>query len=193
MAVKKHWHHFCSKRENFFMQFIFTIDKNIVTEGDTVEIRWDCSGAEKTFLTIDNGFKSTRLEIENSGSKKFRLNRSRGKTGLTLEAVENGKTTRKRLGVKVKKLRTTRTQTVNNEEFRRQREEFARKPFREKWTLIKAAARSAWQYMPEKKRSAYKILGVLLLVLLLVSISPIILSIGILALAIYLVSIILKK
>lgn len=175
------------------MQFVFTIDRNTVTEGDTVEIRWDCSGAEKTFLTIDNGFKATRLEIENSGNKKFRLNRSKGKTLLTLEAMENGKTSRKRLGVKVKKLKTTRTQTLNNEEFRRQREEFARKPFREKWALIKTAARTAWQYMPEKKRTAYRILGVLLLVLLLLSISPIVLSVGLLALSIYLVFIILKK
>lgn len=175
------------------MQFVFTIDRNTVTEGDTVEIRWDCSGAEKTFLTIDNGFKATRLEIEKAGSKKFRLNRSKGKTLLILEAVENGKTRRKRIGVRVKKLKTTRTQTVNSEEFRRQREEFARKPFREKWALIKTAARTAWQYMPEKKRSAYKILGVLLLVLLLVSISPVVLSVGLLVLAIYLVSVILKK
>lgn len=175
------------------MQFVFTIDRNTVTEGDTVEIRWDCSGAEKTFLTIDNGFKATRLEIENTGSKKFRLNRSKGKTLLILEAVENGKTTRRRIGVKVKKLKTTRTQTVENEAFRRQREEFARKPFREKWQLVKTAARTAWQYMPEKKRSAYKILGILLLVLLLVSISPVVLSVGLLVLAIYLVSVILKK
>lgn len=175
------------------MQFVFTIDRNTVTEGDTVEIRWDCSGAEKTFLTIDNGFKATRLEIENTGSKKFRLNRSKGKTLLILEAVENGKTTRRRIGVKVKKLKTTRTQTVGNEAFRRQREEFARKPFREKWQLVKTAARTAWQYMPEKKRSAYKILGILLLVLLLVSISPVVLSVGLLVLAIYLVSVILKK
>lgn len=175
------------------MQFVFTIDRNTVTEGDTVEIRWDCSGAEKTFLTIDNGFKATRLEIENAGSKKFRLNRSKGKTLLTLEAMANGKTTRKRIGVRVKKLKTTRTQTVNDEVFRRQREEFARKPFREKWQLLKTAARTAWQYMPEKKRNAYRILGLILLVLLLLSISPIVLSVGLLALAVYVVCVILKK
>lgn len=175
------------------MPFIFNIDKTTVTEGDIVELRWDCGAAEKVFLTIDNGYKSTRIETDRNGSKKFRLNRSRGKTILTLEAVTGGKSERKRIGVKVKRLKSTKAESFDNSQFRQARDTFARKPLRERWELLKPAIRTAWQYMPEKKRTAYKILGILLLLMLLAAIAPKLMELILLLLAGYMLYTIFRK
>ena len=175
------------------MPFIFNIDKTTVTEGETVEIRWDCSGAETTNLIIDNGFKSSCMNVENTGNKKFRLNRSKGKTKLILEATFQGKKQCKEIRVRIKKLKTTRTRTINNEAYARQREEFSKKNLNEKWHILKNSIRYSWQCLPENKRLAYKILGILLLIVLLIRISPRLVSLGLLILAGYLFFVIVKK
>ena len=51
-----------------------SVDKTKVTEGDVVEMTWSCFAAEKVQLILDNGYKSSTIDVEPSGSKKFRLN-----------------------------------------------------------------------------------------------------------------------
>ena len=38
-------------------RMIFNIDRRTVTEGDVVELTWQCDGAESVTLTIDNGYR----------------------------------------------------------------------------------------------------------------------------------------
>ena len=47
----------------------FDIDRHTVTEGDVVEVKWQCAEAENVVLTLDNGFRSTDIPLENTGSK----------------------------------------------------------------------------------------------------------------------------
>lgn len=92
---------------------IFEIDRRSVTEGDVVEINWQCEGAEEVKLTIDNGFRTTDIPLEISGSKRFRLNRSKGKTHMTIAVTTQGKVHRKTIDVRVKKLPTVKAETVD--------------------------------------------------------------------------------
>lgn len=91
----------------------FTTDKHTVTEGDIVEVRWDCPGADSAELTIDNGYKTTNLPLELSGSKRFRLHRSKGRTRLIITAKVEGKQYSKTLKVKVKELPVTKAETID--------------------------------------------------------------------------------
>lgn len=94
-------------------RMIFEIDRRSVTEGDVVEITWQCAGAEKVTLTIDNGFRATDIPLEVSGNKRFRLNRSKGKTHMTIAVATQGKVHRKTIDVRVKKLPTVKAETVD--------------------------------------------------------------------------------
>ena len=78
---------------------IFEIDKRTVTEGDVVQLNWQCLGAEKAELIIDNGFRTSIIPVETVGTKRFRLNRSKGRTQLTMAVDIDGKTFRKRISV----------------------------------------------------------------------------------------------
>ena len=46
----------------------FDIDRRTVTEGDVVEVKWQCDEAESVKLTIDNGYRSTDIPLETSGN-----------------------------------------------------------------------------------------------------------------------------
>ena len=71
-------------------KMIFTTDRTSLTEGEVITINWDCKSAERTELTIDNGYKATIIPLEVTGEKRFRLNRSKGRTRLTITAWVNG-------------------------------------------------------------------------------------------------------
>ena len=94
---------------------IFNIDRRVVTEGDVVEVTWQCAEAESVMLTLDNGYRSTNISLENNGSKRFRLNRSKGKTHLTITVRIQGKEYHKRIDVRVKKIPTVRPETVDSQ------------------------------------------------------------------------------
>ena len=95
--------------------------------------------------------------------------------------------------MKVKRLKSTKAESFDNSQFRQARDTFARKPLRERWELLKPAIRTAWQYMPEKKRTAYKILGILLLLMLLAAIAPKLMELILLLLAGYMLYTIFRK
>lgn len=147
------------------MKLNFTADKHSVTEGDVIELNWQVPEGEGLSLTIDNGFKSQTLPIDShSGSKKFRLNRSQGKTKLTLSATHNGKTTTETIKVKVKKMKVTHAETIYEERKHRN-------PFRKgqnttgktgEWINNQRNRFSYnWSLLTPQKKMAYIIIGIM--------------------------------
>ncbi len=169
----------------------FTIDKTTVTEGDVVEVRWDCPGAERAELMLDNGFKATTLPLELSGSKRFRLHRSKGRTRLVITAYVGGKRFSKTLRVKVKPIPVTRAETVDHRGRRVGRlKEWLSMP---KWQSWKARYRQGWQMLTPEKRLASRLLMILGAVLLLATLAPILLLLGLFGLSMYLMWILMRR
>ena len=169
----------------------FKTDRTTVTEGEIVELTWECPGSEKVELTIDNGYKASIIPIETSGSKRFRLHRSKGRTRLTLTAYVEGKGFSKTLKVRVKPMPVTRAETVDQRGKRmgwlRQKIDLS------KWQMALARYRQSRQAMPKEKRLASRVLLILAAALLLSTLSPVLLTIGIAALAGYMAWIVMKR
>lgn len=95
-------------------QMIFEVDRTSVVEGDVVAVTWDCSIADRAELTIDNGFRSTVIPLDKSGTKRFRLNRSKGATRLTVTAYFGDRPDSKTVKVRVRPMPTTRAEEVDS-------------------------------------------------------------------------------
>ena len=160
----------------------FDIDRTTVTEGDVVEVRWNCTSADRVELKIDNGYKASVLPLDISGTKRFRLNRSKGRTALTITAWKDGKHGSKTIRVRVKEMATTHAETIDQKGR-------TMGPIRQWWQQT----RPRLQALPAEKRIAMRTLAILAVILLLASFLPAILGIGIVALMIYLLYIIWKK
>ena len=160
----------------------FDVDRTTVTEGDVVEVRWDCTGADRVELKIDNGYKASVLALETSGSKRFRLNRSRGRTALTITAWKDGKHGSKTLKVRVKELETTRAETVDDKGKRIGATQ-------EWWQQVRAR----WGAMPAEKRLASRISLILCGLILLGMLLPRLFLLGLLGLMVYLLYIVWKR
>lgn len=166
----------------------FRIDKRTVTEGDIVYLQWSCSEAEQVQLIINNGYKANVLDVENNGNKKFRLNRSKGRTKLTLSVSYGGKIYTKTLAVRVKKQKTINPEYVDEKVRGRHFQ-----GLKEKWESFKTKFKMLWQYLPERKRLAYILLSALAMLMLISMLYPKILGIGICVISLYLLWVILKK
>ena len=92
----------------------FTTDRTTLTEGEIITVNWDCHEADRVELTIDNGYKATPIALDLAGSKRFRLNRSKGRTRLTITAWVGGKSYSKTIKVKVEEMPTTHAETVDD-------------------------------------------------------------------------------
>lgn len=171
-------------------QINLSVDKKKVTEGDIVEVTWSCSPADGVQFTLDNGFKKNSIDVEPSGIKKFRLNRSKGRTHLVIAVQYQGKTYYDSVTVRVLKMKTTKTEEVHDYTGAKG---VRANGLKNSWANFKSKMKMAWTYMPENKRLAYKILIALLVISLLSFISPRILSIGLLLLSAYLCYTIFKK
>lgn len=169
----------------------FTVDRTTVTEGEVVEVRWSCPGSEASDLTIDNGFKATTLSLSQEGSKRFRLNRSKGRTKLTITAHVSGKPYSKTLKVRVKEIPLTKAETVNDRGFKMDWLERLRNL--PKWQSLKFRYRQAWQAMSREKRLAARLLLILGAVSLLSTLIPGVLFLGLFGLLLYLMWFILRK
>ena len=169
----------------------FTTDKSVVTEGDIVEVRWDCPGADSAELTIDNGYKISTLTLPLSGSKRFRLHRSKGRTRLMITATVDGKPFSQTRKVKVKELPVTKAETIDHRGRRMSKlKQWMSLP---KWQSWRSRYRQGWQMLPPEKRLASRLLLILGGVLLLATFFPRLLMIGILGLSFYLMWILMKR
>lgn len=160
----------------------FDVDRTSVVEGDIVEIKWDCTGADRVELKIDNGFKATVLPLEIAGSKRFRLHRSKGRTALTITAWKDGKHGSKTLKVKVKEMPTTHAETVDQNG---QRVNGAKERGEELKRRLQA--------LPPDKRLAVRALAILGVTLLVGLLIPRLFLLGVVALAGYLAYVVWKK
>ena len=173
---------------------IFTTDRTSLTEGEVIEIRWDCTEAERAELTIDNGYKATAITLETAGSKRFRLNRSKGKTRLTMTAWVGGKSYSKTIKVTVREMPVTHAEAVDGKgrslgslgEWWQQRAV-------PKWRAAKARWSANWSAMPEGKRMAAKILIIMAALMLLTAPVPRLFPLALVGLMIYLVIVITKR
>ena len=172
-------------------QMTFTTDRTTVTEGDIVEVRWSCPGSSSVDLTIDNGYKASVIPLETDGSKRFRLNRSKGRTKLTLTAHVDGKPYSKTLRVKVKEMPVTKAETVDHQgRTLGKLQQWINMP---KWQSLWRNYRQSRMAMPKEKRLASRILLLLGAVLLLATFAPRLFGVGIFAIAGYLVWVLLKR
>lgn len=171
----------------------FEIDHHSVTEGDVVEIRWQCDEAEKVVLTLDNGFRCSDIPLENNGSKRFRLNRSKGRTRLTITVTINGKEYKKTLRVRVKKMPVIHAETLNHQ--CRPTNSLSQwwQATLTKWHRLRQRIRFSLQSLPERKQIAIKLLIIIAVVLLLSAIWPKFYSIALGILTAYLILILFRR
>lgn len=167
----------------------FTTDRTSLTEGDVITVTWDCHEAERVELTIDNGYKATAIPLDLSGEKRFRLNRSKGKTKLTITAWVGGKNYSKTIKVKVNELRATRAETVGDDYASRP----PKKGLAAWWQEVTMRWNMAWQAMTPTKKLATRVLLVIAAILLLWPLLRWILPLGLLALCGYFAWFIWKK
>lgn len=139
-----------------------SVDKTRVTEGDIVELSWSCENVDSVQFTLDNGYKTNTIPVEASGTKKFRLNRSKGRTHLVIGATLNGKTYYESVSVRVRKMKATKAENVYDYTGARG---VRHNGLRTTWWNIKSRFRMTWEHLPENKRLAYKMLLSLLLIL----------------------------
>lgn len=169
----------------------FTTDRSTVTEGDIVEVRWNCPGSTSVELTIDNGYKSSVIPLEIGGSKRFRLNRSKGRTRLTLTAHVDGKPYSKTLRVKVKEIPVTKAETIDHRGRTMSRlRQWLNMP---RWQSLWRTYKMGRQSLPKEKRLASRLLLLLGGVLLLSTFVPVLLLVGLFAITGYLMWVLLKR
>lgn len=163
----------------------FTTDRTSLTEGEIIEITWDCHEAERVELTIDNGFKTTAIPLDLTGTKRFRLNRSRGKTKLTLTATVNGHDYSKTIKVKVAEMPTAHAETVDDKGKTVSRGSQWLQDLGRRW-------RTTWQGMTPVKQLATKILVALAVLMLFSRLLPALFFFGLLAIMIWMVFVITR-
>lgn len=174
---------------------VFTSNTSTITEGDVIDIQWNCEPAESVKLSIDNGFKRDDFEIEKSGSKRFRLKRSKGKTILTITATNEGKEYSKTLKIKVKELKAINAETISDNQgfgFNGSGQNVGEK-FSNWWRNAKMKMLYTWIALPPNKKIAYIILNFMLLLLIITMIFPKFLFFGLILIIIYLFYILMKK
>ena len=168
-------------------QITFTTDTDTVTEGDVISIQWSCNPSDSVRLIIDNGFKTNTIDVEASGIKRFRLNRSKGKTKLTIIALYNGKEASKTIKVKVKEMEVINAETVNDGHA------YSGSHSMSWWKKTKMKLLYLWMTLPPTKKIVVIILNFLLVLLVMSLIFPRFLIFGLTLIIIYLTYFLLKK
>ena len=172
---------------------IFEIDKRTVTEGDVVQLNWQCLGAEKAELIIDNGFRTSIIPVETVGTKRFRLNRSKGRTQLTMAVDIDGKTFRKRISVWVKKMPTVKAETVDSRGRAMSGIGQWWQRIVTKWHDYRSKMKFAMQVLPERKQLALKLLAIIGIILLVSALWPKFYSAALLLIIVYLFFVLLRR
>lgn len=172
---------------------IFETDRRTVTEGDVVELSWQCEGAESVTLTIDNGYRSTDIPLAVSGSKRFRLNRSKGRTHLTLAVSLMGKIYRKKISVRVKPLPTAHADIIDQRGRTVTPLRHWWQGARAKWSTFRSNLRHTLRSLPESKQMAVKMLVIIGVALLLCAVWPRLYSAVLLLVMAYLVVVLVRR
>lgn len=135
----------------------FTADRKSASEGEYVTLTWDCGMPDSVTLTIENGYRTSRLQLPDSGSRTILIEKSKGKTTFRLAAAQGTRKEVSELSVKVKNLKTIRA--------REYRPKSSKKfSLRGLWSRLVAWWRNlcgrvsyGWRVMPPRQKRIYKI------------------------------------
>lgn len=143
----------------------FSIDRKSAGEGEYVTLSWDCGMPDNVTLTIENGYRTTRLQLPDSGSRTVLIEKSKGKTTFRLAAAQGTRKEVSELSVKVKNLKTIRAKAYRP----KRGKHFSLKGL---WGRIVAWWRSftgrlsyAWRVMPPRQKRIYKIVLIVLAIM----------------------------
>lgn len=145
-------------------KIVFNVDRTDVSEGENVMVAWDCGLPDAVTLTIDNGYSTSQIQLADSGSRMVAMHKSKGRTTLRLTVATGGKIERREVAVKVKNLKTTKTETASNSSY-----SYAQNKSRNKLSLkgllgkVGYRIRSffqrlsyGWRVMPKKTKRIYQ-------------------------------------
>ncbi|NMB37168.1 MAG: hypothetical protein GX993_03880 [Bacteroidales bacterium] len=169
----------------------FRVSRRIVREGDIVEVKWECPEAESAQITINNGYRVASATVPPSGSKKYKLNRSKGRTRITLFANCHGTPVRREISIVVRRSRSPRIKADKNvyDSYTR----IDKPGFRQRFRIFRDRLSYIWQCMPAQKKLAYTLLWILFAAMLLIAFIPKLTYFALFAIAIYLFWYIYKK
>ena len=167
------------------------IDKRKVSEGEYVTVSWECASPDMVTLTVVDGGK-TLYQLGDSGSKVIKASGNSDRMVLTLRASIGGKTEEQSVNVKVKR------QVLKAESVHRSPRSGRKKPagfsgIKDSWSRYTAQTKTAWAYMPEAKKLAVTVMGLLMIAIILACISPKLLPWALVAIACYLGWVVIKK
>jgi hypothetical protein len=157
-------------------RIILTTDKKKVPEGEYITVTWDCPTPDMVTLTVEDGSISVH-QLGDSGSKVFQASGNADEMKFILRASIGGKIDEKTAKVKVKRkvLRAKKANRVPGS---------GRKNNKYK---------TAWSYLPADKKLAVKVMGLVTVIMILTSISPKLLPLGLIALVGYLGWVVMKR
>lgn len=164
----------------------FTTDTTVLTEGEIITVTWDCHEAERVELTIDNGYKATPIALDLSGTKRFRLNRSKGRTRLTVTAWVGGKSYSKTIKVKVREIPAAHAETVDQNGKRVGGATRLTEKIGAWWRRQSALYKERMQALPPDKRLAVRLTTMLAAAVLLLTLLPVLGLLALVAIVIYL-------
>ena len=171
----------------------FNIDKKQITEGEYINVTWDCPNPDMVSLTVEDGIKSIH-QLSDSGSRSIPASGNADMITLTLRASIGGKVEEKKATVKVKR-KVLKAERVygSAKSSKGWKNPFDFSKIKTWWNGIVSKFKLAWTYMPENKKLAYKILGLIMVAMILTSISPKLATLGFLLVVGYLFWVIFKK
>lgn len=178
----------------------FDIDRKQVQEGESVTVSWSCESPDMVTLTVVDGVKSVH-QLGDSGTRVIPATGNADKIVLTLRASIAGKTEEKTATVKVKR-KVVKAERVNSTPYGKKERtgngSSKNNPInlsriKNWWQRTKDKYKTAWSYMPETKKLATKILGMMLALTILSSIWPKLFSLGLLLIVGYLGWILIKR
>ena len=171
----------------------FNIDKKQVAEGEYINVTWDCPNPDMVSLTVEDGIKSIH-QLSDSGSRSIPASGNADKIILTLRASIGGKVEEKKATVKVKRkvLKAEKVYgSAKSSKSWKNPIDFSK--IKTWWNGLASKLKLAWTYMPENKKLAYKILGLIMVAMILTSISPKLATLGFLLVVGHLFWVIIKK
>jgi len=170
-----------------------SVNQTVVTEGDIVTLQWSAPDGAAVQLSIDNGYKNAIQDVSPTGSKQFRLNRSRRYTTFSITASLNGKSASRRVAVRVKPPKVQRAEVINDP-YQSAPDASNHIPVKMRWEMTKAAFQRSWNNMPTQKQVATVALSIASLSLLFYGLSYTKLAIFLwIVLMVYLLRIALKS
>ena len=139
------------------------VSKNAIRDGECVDVSWESNVPESIFLTIKDGYGTTRIDIPDSGSRKCWSNHAKKNLVITLTAIQAGK---KEVITKKVRIKGSSSGNAGISKFRLWRERQQAKR-----AVAKAEYHYAWTSMKKWKKILWIGLMVLTIVMLVLGIA----------------------